>query len=174
MSGLKAFFGTKSIWAWEHWKPSGRSGAYALNDAWEESNITTDEGVTHALDVVFSGGAKKSAWYMSLFNDDYTPLGSDTYQSPGYTESSNYSQGARPTWQEAGVASKSITNAANVASFTMTASETIYGGSLLSASTKGDSASGEVMYCSSQFTTSRDVEIDDILKVTATISGQDV
>ena len=56
----------------------------------------------------------------------------------------------------------------------MNASETIYGGALLSASTKGDSVSGEVLYCESQFTSSRTVEDDDILKVTATLTAEDV
>jgi len=175
MDGLKAFFGTKSIWAWEHWKPaSHRSGAYSLHDAWTDTNITTDEGITHALDVVFSGGAQKSAWYIAIFNDDYTPLAGDGYQSPGYTESSNYDEGARPTWQEAGVVSKSLTNASNRASLTMSATETIYGGSLVSANTKGDAVSGEILYCTSKFTVPKPVDDDDVLKVTVVIAGQDV
>lgn len=165
---------TKSVWMWEQWRPaSRRSGSYFLKDAWEETNITTDEGVTHALDVVFSGGAQKSAWYIAIFNDDYTPIASNTYQSPGYTESTNYDEGGRPVWQEAGVASKSLTNAANRAEFTMSATETIYGGSLVSANTKGDAVSGEILYCSSKFSATKPVEDDDVLKVTAVISGDD-
>jgi len=174
MGDLKSILSTSSVWKWEQWrKSSRRSGAYVLHDRWEETKITTDEGITHVLDVVFSDGAQKGTWYIALFNDDYTPLAANTYQAPGYTESENYDEGARPTWQEAGVAAKSISNAANVASFTMNATETIYGGSLLSASTKGDSASGEVLYCSSAFSTSKAVEDDDVLKVTATLTGAD-
>ena len=175
MGNMKSVIGTSSVWVWEQWKlASRRSGAYILYDTWTETNLTTDEGITHALDVVFSDGAQKGTWYLALFNDDYTPLAGDTYQSPGYTESANYDEGARPTWQEAGVVAKSISNVANVAAFTMNTDETIYGGSLVSANTKADLLSGEILYCSSAFTAEKAVEDDDILKVTATLSGQDV
>lgn len=174
MGNIRARFGIGSVWKWEHWKKVGsRNGAYAFNASWEETNVMTDEGITHVLDVVLSAGAQKTAWYISLFNDDYVPTIADTYQSPGYTETTNYS-GARPTWQEAGVSAKVITNSANVASFTMSATETIFGGSLVSANTKGDTVSGEVLLCSTAFANDRGVENEDVLKVTATISGQDV
>lgn len=165
---------TKSVWMWEQWRPaSRRSTSWLLQDTWEVRNITTDEGVTHALDVVFSGGLAKPVWYIALFNNDYTPIESNTYQSPGYTESTNYDEGARPTWQEAGVASKSLTNASNRAEFTMKTTENIYGGSLVSANTKGDAVSGEILYCVSKFSAPKPVEDNDVLKVTVVISGDD-
>ena len=171
---IKARALVTSIWDWEHWKKASvKSGAYILHDAWTEHNMVVDEGLTHLMETVFSGGAQKTAWYIALFNDDYTVLAANTYQSPGYTESTNYA-GSRKTWVEAGVSAKSISNAASVALFTMSASETIYGASLLSANTPGDAVSGETLYCSSKFTTGRGVEVTDVLKVTATLTAEDV
>ena len=170
---LKAKFGTKSTWKWEQWRKN-QHGKYVLYDGWVETNITTDEGVTHALDAVFSGGEQKSEWYTAIFSGEYTPLAADTYQSPGYTEITDYDEGARPTWQEAGVAAKSLTNASNRASFTMNATKTVGGGALVSASTKGDAVSGEILYCASEFSVPKNVENEDVLKVTVVIAGQDV
>jgi hypothetical protein len=160
-------------WWWEQWKKMGRSGAYVLDSVWEADNVCTDEGVTHMLDVTFSGGTQKTVWYLLLFNTDYTPLITNTYQAPGFTESTNYDEGARPTWQEAGVVNKALTNSANRAYFTMNATETIYGGALVSANTKGDVVSGEVMYSSSKFSASKSVDAEDVLKVTLGLSAAD-
>lgn len=173
MGDIKGAVAVSSKWQWEHWRKTGRNAGYYLEDAWEERNMVVDEGLTHLLDVVFSGGAAKSAWYIALFNDDHTPASDDTYQSPGYTESTNYS-GPRQTWQEGGVSSVRISNEANVASFTMSATEMIYGSSLVSANTPGDSVSGEVLYCESKYDSSRGVQNEDVLKVTATLEAQDV
>lgn len=176
MADMRELLRRKSIsflWKWEHWKLAKRSGAYYFNDAWRERNVVTDEGLTYLLDAGFSGGEQKTAWYVEIFDDDYTPLTGDTYQAPGFNESVAY-EGPRPTWQEAGVSLLSITNAANPASFTMTGSATIFGGALTSANTKGDTVSGEVLYCASKFPTSREVEDDDIFKVVATLGAEDV
>lgn len=175
MGGLKGVFRTKSLWVWEKWSPvNPRSGAYLLTDRWEATNLTTDEGINHALDVVFSGGAQKTAWYIALFEDDYTPLSTNTYQVPGYTECTAYDEGARPTWEEGGVSAKSISNTANSATFTMNAAKTLYGASLVSANTKGDIVSGEVLYLSTAFSAEKNMADDEVLRVTATITGQDV
>jgi len=161
-----------SLWEWELWgKSSKRSNAYILEDAWADPNVMTDEGITYVLDSALSGGAQKTAWYGLIFNDDYTPAAGDTYQSPGFTESANYDEGARPTWQEAGVASLVLSNAANVASFTMSAEETIYGGGLVSANTKGDVVSGEVLLCASKFSTSKPVKDDQVLRLVVSVTG---
>lgn len=169
-----------SIWEWEQWRPvSARSGAWSLVDSWEEHNICTDEGINHVLDAAFSGGTQITAWYVAIFEDDHTPAAGDTYATPGYTESTAYDEATRPQWQEAGVTSKSITNSANKASFTINATKTIYGGALVGGgsapSTKGDSAGGGKLYCVAQFSSgSKAVVDDDVLKVTITINGSDV
>lgn len=158
-----------SIWDWEHYR------AGQLIDKWTEKNIVTDEGLTHALDVVFSDGTQKNDWYVALFNNDYTPDGSETYQTPVYVETVGYDEASRPDWTEAGVSSQQITNSASRATFTMNSGETIYGAALVSADTPGDAASGEVLFCVSKFSSGGKATIDDdVLKVTVTITASDV
>ena len=98
-----------------------------------------------------------------------------TYDKPGYTESANYDEAARPQWQQGEVSAKSITNSANKASFTMSTAETIYGAALVSYATKGNTAkAGAKMFNVSQFALgSRVVANDDVLKVTITLTGAD-
>lgn len=131
------------------------------------------------MDSALSGGSPITVWYVTTFEDDYTPLSTNTYASPGYTECTAYDEATRPAWTEAGVASKIITNSASKATFTFNATKTIYGGALVgggtAASTKGDAAGGGKLICSSQFTTGeKSVVDDDVLKVTVTITGSNV
>jgi len=161
-----------TIWEWEQW----RNGK--LISQWFERNLCTDQGITHVIDVAFSGGTQITAWYVVLFEDNHSPAAGDTYAVPGYTESSAYDEATRPSWQEAGVASKAITNSANKATFTMNATKTIYGAALVGGgtapSTKGDTAGGGKLFCVSQFASgSKPVVDDDILRVTITLTGAD-
>jgi len=157
-----------TVWDWEHWRGGKRI------DTWQETNVCVNEGLEDMLDVAFSSGTQKTTWYIALFNDDYTPLITNDYQAPGYTESVNYDETVREEWLEGGVSSKSIDNSANKAEFTMSAAETVYGAALVSEAHKGDATSGEgVLFCSSQFATSKTVEDDDVLKVTVTLTAAD-
>ena len=163
----------KSFWEWEHWRDG------QLIDSWADGNLCTDEGINYYLDAAFSGATAITSWYVALFEDNHTPAAGDTYAVPGYTESTAYDEANRPGWQEAGVSSKTITNSANKASFTMNASKTIYGASLVGGGsapqTKGDTAGGGTLFGMAQFSSgSKPVVDDDILKVTITITGSDV
>jgi hypothetical protein len=167
-----AAFNIGSIWNWEHW----RGGQ--LIDQWTERNLVTDEGLTHVLDVAFSDATQITDWYIAVFSNDHTPAAGNTYAVPGYTEATAYT-GDRQGWVEAGVTSKSITNSASKASLPFTGSVTIYGGALVgggsAAATKADTAGGGVLFCVSQFTSgSKAMENGDVLKVTVTITAQDV
>jgi len=163
----------QSNWEWEHWR-DGR-----VIDKWVEKNITTDEGVEHAIGVQFAGSTQVTDWFVLIYNTDTTPALTMTYATPTFTESTHYSEATRPTWQNGAVVSKNITNSANKASFTMSTAETIYGAALVgggsAASTKNDTAGGGVLYCVSDFSGgSKTVASSDILKVTVSITGQDV
>jgi len=155
----------------EHWRKEN------LLAERHEENLCPDEFINHVLDVVLSGGSQVSTWYLALFSDDYTPTTSDTYSSPGYIESTAYDEATRPQWQEAGVSAKSITNLATKATFTMTGVDTaIYGCSLVSVNTKGDTVGGGVLGPVTQFSGGAVTGIldDDVLKVYITITGSDV
>lgn len=160
-----------SQWHIEHWR-----GDELVAKRIEE-NLVPDEFINHVLDVALSGGTQITTWYVALFSDDHTPAASDTYATPGYTEANGYDETTRPQWQEAGVSSKSITNSANKATFTMDGSDaTIYGAALVSVDTKGDTAGGGVLGPVAQFSAGALTGIidDDVIKIYMTITGSDV
>lgn len=159
----------QSIWNWEHFRDG------KLVDAWEEKNITTDEGLDKLLNVMFHAETAISDWYIALFESDTTPAAGTTYAVPVYTECTAYDEATREAFVEAASSGQSITNSANRAEFTMNATKTIYGASLVSDSTKGDTAaSGAVLYCASQFSSSKAVVATDVLKCTVTLNASNV
>lgn len=170
--GVQCAVTAKSNWEWEHYRDG------KLIDQWTDTNLITNEGLDEILDVMFSSATQITSWYVAIFEDDYTPIAGNTYATPGYTESSAYSEGTRPAWSEGGVSSQSITNSASKATFTINATKTIYGASLVgggtAASTKGDTAGGGTLYASSKFGVAKAVESSDVLKVTITINSSDV
>lgn len=166
-----------STWDWEHWRKF--NGVYQLIDTWREPNVTTTEGRTNMLGTYFSGDTQNTTWYYIVFEDNYTPLVTNTYASPGFTECTAYDEATRPQWQEGGASAASITNSATKASFTFNDTKTIYGSALVAGgtdpNTKGNTAGGGVLFCSSQFTSgSKPVVSTDILKVSTTVALADV
>ena len=170
--GLKHTLAIGSVWDFECW----RKGQIA----WKEKihNLMTDEGINSLLNVYFHAATQITQWYVTIFEDNYTPLVTNTYAVPGYTETTAYSEATRPTFDEAAASGKAITNTASKATFTFSSDKTIYGGALVgggsAAGTKSDKAGGGVLVCSAKFATSKPVVTNDVLKVTVTISGQDL
>lgn len=161
-----------SVYEIEHWRKCSFRSEGWVADVTMDHNVVTNEGLNNLLDVMFHGSTQTSTWYIALFNDDVTPASGDTYASPSYTESSNYSEASRQEFNEAAASSESITNSANKASFTMSTTETIYGAALVSSDSKGDTAaSGAVLFGAAKFASSKSVASDDVLKITVTISA---
>lgn len=169
-----------SIWEVEHWRRKQRGALYE----WQmvtppdlSGNICTDEGLNALLNIMFHASTQITTWYVLIFESNTTPAAGTTYATPVFTESTAYDESTRPEYVEAAASSKSLTNSANKAEFTINATKTIYGGALVGggtgASTKGDTAGGGVMYCASQFGSSKSVVDDDILRVTITINAAD-
>lgn len=143
---------------------------------WEEKtpNIITNEGLDHMLDVLLHGDTPFDPWYCALFDTDTTPLDSHTYAVPGYTESTDYDEANRQEYEEAASSGQSITNSANRAVFTMSATTIIYGASIVSFATKGNTAeANQVLLASGKFTNPKSVNDDDILELQYTITGAD-
>jgi hypothetical protein len=162
-------FLVRSIWDWEHYREG------KLIDTWKEDNICVDEGLNKLLDVMFHGTAAIATWYVLIFETDTTPAAGTTYAVPVWTECTAYAEATREAYVEAAASSKSMTNSASKAEFTMNATKTVYGAALVSDSTKGDTvAGGAVMYCASKFASSKAVENLDVLKVTITLTSSDV
>ena len=161
-----------TLWEFEHYRQG------KLIDQWKQGNVTTDEGLNALLDIMFHDATKIATWYLAVFEDNYTPLVSNTYATPGYTECTAYTEAARVAFVEAAASSKVITNSANKATFTFNATKTIYGASLVgggSAPTNNtDTAGGGTLFASSAFATSKSVVATDILLVSCTITLADV
>lgn len=149
------------------------------NLKWTESvdNLTTNEGLDHILNVTLHATTQITAWYVAPFSTDTTILATHTYASPGYTESTAYSEATRQAYTEAASSSQSVTNSANKARITSNATQTIYGSGLVgggsAAPTKGDAAGGGTLLCAVKFSASRSLLSGDTLDITYTISSTD-
>lgn len=134
------------------------------------ANILPVEGLTHMLAATVGGATQVSPWYVALFEGNVTP--SSSYTAANFntnaTECTTYDEATRVVYNEGAPAAASVDNSANRAVFTMNATKTIYGGALLSVSTKG-SASG-VLLAAARFSSSRAVVDDDELAVRYTLS----
>ncbi len=149
------------------------------NLKWRETapNLITNEGLDHILNTVLHADTQITTWYVAIFEDNHTPAAGDTYATPGYTESTAYTESTRPEYEEAAASSQSVTNSANKATFSINAAKTIYGASLVGGgsapSTKGDTAGGGTLLCAAKFSSSKSVENGDTLNVTYTVSAAD-
>jgi hypothetical protein len=138
-------------------------------------NIITDEGLNRILNVVLHGTTQTSPWYCELFESDTTPDANTNYDVPVYTPCQAYDEATRPEYNEANSTAKSTTNSANKAVFTMNASKTIYGASLVSVSTKGDHTAGanNVLLCAGKFGTAQPVISTNVINLTYTVTSAD-
>lgn len=145
---------------------------------WHEKpkNIVPNEALNHMLDVTLHGKTLISPFYCVLSESNTTPLATHTYAVPGYTETTSYDEATRPEYVEAAASSQSITNSANKATFTISATKTIYGAALVGgSSTKSDttSAATHVLFASSLFGSSRGVLDNDVINLTYTCNAAD-
>lgn len=168
---IKSIIPIGTWWEFAHY----RGGK--LIDQWGQKNVTTNEGLNAMLDVMFHGSTQITTWYIGLFEDDYTPLVTNTYATPGFTESTAYDEANRVAYNEAAASSKVTTNSANKATFTISGTKTIYGAFLVGggtgASTKSDTAGGGTLFASSKFSASKPVVDNDVLMVSCSITLAD-
>ena len=164
-------FLAESVWDVEHWRDG------KMLSLTRDHNICTDEGLDALLDIMFHGSTQITTWYVAIFESDTTPAAGTTYAVPVYTESTAYAEAARQAYVEAAASSKVITNSASKATFTMNATKTIYGASLVGGGTdptdNTDTAGGGTLYCAAKFSAAKSVESGDVLKVTVTITAAD-
>ena len=143
-------------------------------DTWQEPNLVVDEGINYALDASFSGGTPITTWYVGVYKNNYTPIAGNvasTFAGAGIANEANaeYDEATRPTWTEAGVSAKTVTNSASPAVFTFNTTVTIYGAFLISNNTKGGLTG--TLAAASKFASSRAMLAADVLNVTYTITG---
>jgi hypothetical protein len=137
-------------------------------------NLVTNEGKNANLNIMFHGATQITPWYFVLFEADYTPLVTNTYAVPGYTETIGYNEITRPEFVEIASTAQTLNNSASKATFTFNTIKTIYGGALVGGgtdgNTKADAAGGGTLYSSAKFTETKPVVSGDILKVWITLN----
>ncbi len=166
---IKAEFGFDS--------PEYRAIPRYLADTFEGHNLITTEGLNRLQDVMFHGTTQTATWYCTLVETDTAPAAAMNYDVPVYTESTAYDESAagRPAYVEAASAAGVTTNILNKAVFTISATKTMYGASLVSVITAGDHTIGanNVLYCYAKFTPERAVVDNDVINLTYQTSAAD-
>jgi len=161
-------------WEFEHFR-CGRK-----IDEWANGNVTTTEGLNAFLNIMFHDVAKKAKWYITIFEDNYTPLVGNTYAAPGFTECTAYTEATRPEYVTVDATALVMTNTASKATFTINGTKTIYGAALVggdaaNTSAKSDTGTvGSVLFASSKFSLSKSVVATDVLLITCSITLADV
>lgn len=142
----------------------------AVVDSETVHNLMPEEGRNHAVSVITKGATQVPTWYIGLFEGNYVPVDSDkasTFPSNA-TECTAYLPATRVEFVEGAVAAGVVENTASRAEFTATSAKTIYGAFLVSAQAKG--AITGVLMSAARFTAPKVLQIDDVLRVTASFS----
>lgn len=153
-----------------HYVVECRDAAGNLKWSDEIENLVTTAGKNDLLDKYLAGSAYTAAWYLGLVDGGSTPTYAlaDTMAShSGWTESTAYSNGTRPTptFNAAASGSKATTATA----FSINATATIAGCFLANNSTKGGTT-GTLYSCGSFSGGNKAVASGDTLSVTYTAS----
>ena len=143
-------------------------------DEWEDDNIVVNEGLNSLLNIMFFSGTQITAWYLGLFEGNYTPVSTVTAATitAASTETTAYASATRPAYTAVAAASQSETNAAARASFIFNATKTIYGAFLVSNATKSSTAG--TLFSAAQFASSKNVVNLDELLLTYTFNASSV
>ena len=142
----------------------------AVVDSETVHNLMPEEGRNHAVSVITKGATQVPTWYIGLFEGNYVPVDSDKASTfpTSATECTAYLPATRVEFVEGAVAAGVVENTASRAEFTATAAKTIYGAFLVSAQAKG--AITGVLMSAARFTAPKVLQIDDVLRVTASFS----
>lgn len=143
-------------------------------DEFDCKNIVVNEGLNNLLSVYFNAGTQITAWYLGVFEANYTPVATVTAATiaAASTECTAYASATRPAFDEAAPASQSISNSASRASFVFNATKTIYGAFLVSSSVKSGTAG--TLFSAAQFASSKAVVSGDELLLTYTFTASSV
>lgn len=139
-------------------------------DVEEVDNLIPTVGQNHVLNTVLKNGTPYAAWYVGIYEGNYTPTIATTMTDiiNSATECSAYNESVRQTLSLGTVASGAVDNSASKAQFTMNATKTIYGGFVCSGSTKGSSS--DLLVSVVKFGTAKSVVATDLLLVTASFT----
>lgn len=160
--GFQSQFGLGGVFHVECFDKEGN-----LRWADDAKNAATDQGLNHALNVVFGGTTPVTPWYIGLITGTGTLAAADTLAShAGWTEGMDYT-GTRKEWTEGAASAKVMTNSASV-DFAISNTMTVKGAFLASVT----SGTTGVLFCTALFTGGEQaVRNGDTLKVTYTLTA---
>lgn len=140
-------------------------------DEFEDRNIVVNEGLNANLNIMLAGASQISSWYLGLFTGNYTPVATVAAATiaGAATECTGYTAGARQQWLPAAASGQSITNSASRASFTFNATQTIYGGFLISSAVINGTSG--TLFSAAQFSSAKNVVNLDQLLLTYTFTA---
>lgn len=152
----------------------GKDGKLKWRDF--SQNIITSEGLDSILGVCLNNDTQIATWYVCMSETDTAPAAGLTYAVPSYTETEAYAEGNRPTYQDDAVSGQAVTNSSK-AQFTINATKSMWGASLVGGgtdgNTKGDTAGGGSLLCYALFSSPRAVVSDDVINIQYTLSAAD-
>ena len=158
--------GLKGRFRIEHYDKDGQ-----LKATYKVPNGIVDVGLNKILDDMFDGGTQSSTWYIGLVdNSGFSAFANaDTMAShAGWSESTAYTETARPEWTAGAAASRSITNASTV-DFSINATVTLRGIFIVDNATKGGTTG--TLWSTAAFASNVAAVNGDTLKITYTVSG---
>ena len=128
-------------------------------------NLLPNESLDNWLDVHLAAGTQITAWYTALYGGNVSPASTWTAANfdANATEIDDYDEGFRQTWTPGSVSGQSVDNLAAKAAFTISATVTVWGAAILSDNTKSGTAG--ILLAASKFTSSRDLEDDDVFNI---------
>lgn len=142
-----------------------------LIKAFDVKNGIVNEGLNHALGVIFNNVANINPWFLGLVDDDTGPAydATDTLASNGFTEFAGYSESTRVDWAEDAASGQAITNS-TAATFTInTGSGNIDGIFVTSQSAKANFTG--TLWSTAPFAAPLAVVNTDVIKITYTVSA---
>lgn len=144
------------------------------NSKWVDTihNLVVNVGLNDSLDEYFKGSAYTAVHYCGLTDGTPTVAAADTMAShTGWAEVVAYSETARETMVWGTVASQSVNNDANKASFSINADSTTIGGAFICTDDTKSGTSG-ILYGGGAFTAGdKALDDGDTLNVTVTASA---
>ena len=135
-----------------------------------DCNLIPQVGIDHLAGLLRGTGSLISNWYCGIYEGDYVPTSATTSADlqTGAQECQAYSQANRPVWANTYDGVQLITNFDSPAIYTFNADKTLYGGFLVSNSTKGGN-SGTLLSIA-RFGSPRDVPAGSEFRLRVSIS----
>lgn len=139
-------------------------------DRWQIPNLMPQVSIDYVAASIFGDTAAIGTFYLGLYQGNFTPDADTTAADLPTTaqECVDYSEATRPIWTRTYDGVGTVGNLASRGVFTMTQNRTLYGGFLVSTSTKG-SGSG-LLLSITRFSSPRVVEVGQVLRVGATLT----